>query len=180
MGQDQTLRLTAAVIRGACRQLQTMAHTSTASSVPDAVPRGPGWGPGECGLVRDRFSLCTQQLNWCAVDELSFLCLLSWAVLWDVSLDYCIIVLHVNRNPTRYRVITYNRSYLNLFATSSLDHSEALNDQGRRVKLEFKKICDETAPFWVAEDNVFFCLCEKGPFLNLKISCIINGLREEK
>ena len=34
-----------------------------------------------------------------------------------------------------------------LFATSSLDHSEALNDKGRRVKLEFKKCCDETAPF---------------------------------
>ena len=34
-----------------------------------------------------------------------------------------------------------------LFATSSVDHPEARNDQGRRVKLEFKKICDETAPF---------------------------------
>ena len=34
-----------------------------------------------------------------------------------------------------------------LFATSSLRHSEARNDQGRRVKLELKKICDETAPF---------------------------------
>ena len=34
-----------------------------------------------------------------------------------------------------------------MFATSSLDHSRDLNDQGRRVKLEFKKTCDETAPF---------------------------------
>ena len=29
--------------------------------------------PGECGLVSDRFSLCTQQLNWCTVDELSLI-----------------------------------------------------------------------------------------------------------
>ena len=28
-----------------------------------------------------------------------------------------------------------------------LHHSEARNDHGRRVTLEFKKICDETAPF---------------------------------
>ena len=34
-----------------------------------------------------------------------------------------------------------------LFATSSLDHSEAWNGQGRRVKLELKKFCHETAPF---------------------------------
>ena len=34
-----------------------------------------------------------------------------------------------------------------LFATAGLDNSEARNDQGRRVKLEFKKIWDETAPF---------------------------------
>ena len=34
-----------------------------------------------------------------------------------------------------------------LFATSSLDHSEARNDQGRRVKLELEKFCDETALF---------------------------------
>ena len=33
--------------------------------------RVPGRWPGECGLVRNRFSLCMQQLNWCAVDELS-------------------------------------------------------------------------------------------------------------
>ena len=36
------LRLTAAAVRGARRQLLTMAHTSTASCVPDAVPRVPG------------------------------------------------------------------------------------------------------------------------------------------
>ena len=29
-----------------------MAHTSTASSAPDAVPRVPGGRPDECGLVR--------------------------------------------------------------------------------------------------------------------------------
>ena len=34
-----------------------------------------------------------------------------------------------------------------LFATSSFYHSEAQNDQGRRVKLEFKRIRDKTAPF---------------------------------
>ena len=34
-----------------------------------------------------------------------------------------------------------------LFATSSLCHAEARNDQARRVKLELNKICDETAPF---------------------------------
>ena len=40
VGQDQTQ--TAAAARGARRQLPTMAHTSTASSAPDAVPRLPG------------------------------------------------------------------------------------------------------------------------------------------
>ena len=34
-----------------------------------------------------------------------------------------------------------------MFTTSSLYHTEARNDQGRRVKLELKKICDEIAPF---------------------------------
>ena len=40
-------------------------------------------------------------------------------------------------------------SDLNLFLQplASLDHSEARNDQGRRVKPEFKKSCDVTAPF---------------------------------
>ena len=92
-----------------------MAHTSTASSAPDAVPRVPGGGPGECGLVRDRFSLCTQQLNWCAVDESSLIvsCVITAAV-GRVILDYRIIVLHINPNPTRYQVITCNRSDLNL------------------------------------------------------------------
>ena len=65
--------LTAAAVRGPRRQLLTMAHTSTASSAPDAVPRVPGGGPGECGLVRGRFSLCTQQLTWCAVEKLSLI-----------------------------------------------------------------------------------------------------------
>ena len=40
-----------------------------------------------------------------------------------------------------------------------------------------KRICDETALFWVAEDHVFCAFDEKGPFLNLKKSCTINGLR---
>ena len=44
-------------------------------------------------------------------------------------------------------VVLVSVSFEPLFATSSLDHSEALDDQGRRVKLEFRKICDETAPF---------------------------------
>ena len=86
------LRLTAVAVRGARRQLLTMAHTSTASSAPDAVPRVPGCGPGECGLVRDRFSLCTQQLNWCAVDELSLIvpCVMSTAAVGRVILDYTV------------------------------------------------------------------------------------------
>ena len=37
--------------------------------------------------------------------------------------------------------------------TSSLCHSEARNDQGRRVKLEFEKICDLTA-----ESHEIMCL----------------------
>ena len=44
-------------------------------------------------------------------------------------------------------VVLVSVSFEPLFATSSLDHSEARNYQGRRVKLEVKKICDETAPF---------------------------------
>ena len=39
---------------------------------------------------------------------------MSAAAVGRVILDYCIIVLHVNPNPTRYQVITYNRSDLNL------------------------------------------------------------------
>ena len=40
------------------------------------------------------------------------------------------------------------RLYLNLcLQPRSLDLSEARNDHGCRVKLEFKKICDKTAPF---------------------------------
>ena len=38
--------------------------------------------------------------------------------------------------------------------SSSLYHSEVQNDQRRRVKLEFQKICDETAPFRVAYELV--------------------------
>ena len=44
-------------------------------------------------------------------------------------------------------VVLVSVSFEPLFATSSLDHSEARDDQGRCVKLEFKRICDETAPF---------------------------------
>ena len=90
--------------------------TSTASSAPNAVPRVPGWGPGECGLVRDRFSLCTQQLNWCALDESSLIVsyVMGTAAVGLVILDYCIIVLHLNPNHTRYQVITCSRSDLKL------------------------------------------------------------------
>ena len=73
-----------------------MAHTSTALSAPDAVPRVPGCGPGECGLVRDRFSLCTQQLKWCAVDESSLIVsyVMSTVAVGHVILDdKCTIVM---------------------------------------------------------------------------------------
>ena len=40
-------------------QLLTMAHIRRIVP-PDAIVRVPGCGPGECGLVRDRFSLCMQ------------------------------------------------------------------------------------------------------------------------
>ena len=41
-----------------------------------------------------------------------------------------------------------DRSDLNLCLQPLASYrSEAQNDQGRRVKLELKKICDETAPF---------------------------------
>ena len=44
--------------------------TSTASSLPDAVMRVPGEGPGESGLVRDRFfGLYMQHLRWCAASS---------------------------------------------------------------------------------------------------------------
>ena len=54
-----------------------------------------------------------------------------------ILLCIIVLVLHINPNPTRYQVITYQIRFEPLFATSSLDHSEARNDQGRRVKLEF-------------------------------------------
>ena len=56
-----------------------------------------------------------------------------------------------------------------LFATSSLDHSEARNDQGRHVKQELKKICDETAPLLDrTRRKCFFADCEKGPIFERK------------
>ena len=71
----------------------------------------------------------------------------------------------------------YNGSDLKLCLQSlALDHSEARNDQGRRVKQKFKKS--------VMNGSVlnrvrlcFFAYCEKGPFLNLKKSFKIKGLR---
>ena len=113
-------------------------------------------------------SVCVhQQLNWCALDELSFSCLMPCIntnyqklpfgsgddpdyamkvlLLWDV-LHYFIIVLHIK--------ILCSRSDLNLCLQPLASHhskasyySEAQNDQSRRVKQEFKKTCDETAPF---------------------------------
>ena len=70
------------------------------------------------------------------------------------------------------------------------DNSEPQNDQGsfwtsewsrkgRRVKRSLKK-SDETLRFGLyfeVSDYVFFAFCEKGPFLRLKKSCIINNLR---
>ena len=47
-----------------------------------------------------------------------------------------------------------------------------LNDQGRRVKLEFSKKCSVLSRIRLC----FVAFCEKGPFLNHKKSCIINGL----
>ena len=46
-----------------------------------------------CGLARDRFSLCTQQLKWWAVDELSLIVsyVMSTAAVGRVILDYCCI-----------------------------------------------------------------------------------------
>ena len=68
-----------------------------------------------------------------------------------------------------------------MFATSSLDHSEARNDHGRRVKQEFKNECDETANFWIAQDSVFFCFVWKGAFFNLQeILHNKRGLRRAK
>ena len=64
-----------AVLRGGRRQLLTMAHIHRI--VRPRCFTESSWlrGPGECGLVCDRFILCTQQLNWCAVGQLSFSCL---------------------------------------------------------------------------------------------------------
>ena len=44
-------------------------------------------------------------------------------------------------------VVLVSVSFEPLFATSSLDHSEARDDRSRHVKLEFKTICNEIAPF---------------------------------
>ena len=45
-----TCRLTAAAVRGPRRQLLTVAHTSTASSAPDAAPRVLAEGRPNVGL----------------------------------------------------------------------------------------------------------------------------------
>ena len=86
------LKLTAAAVQGARRQLLTMAHTFTATSTRDSAPRIPGRGPGECGLACDNFSLRMQQRNWCSLDELSFSCSSRVLLLLD-ELYHCIIVL---------------------------------------------------------------------------------------
>ena len=57
--------------------------------------------------------------------------------------------------------ILYNRSDSNLCLQSLASiilkyHSEARNGRGRRVKQDFKMICDETAPFRIA---YIFCFC---------------------
>ena len=53
-------------------------------------------------------SLCTQQLNWCAVKELSLIVsyVTSTAAVGRVILGYCKIVLLINPNPARYQVNT--------------------------------------------------------------------------
>ena len=47
-------------------------------------------------------------------------------------------------------VVLVSVSFEPLFGTSSLDHSEARDDQGRRVKQEFKNERGETALFCIA------------------------------
>ena len=65
-----------------------------------------------------------------------------------------------------------------MFATSSLDHSEARNDQGRRVKLEFKTIVKKLLRF-ESHNIMFLCLLRKGPIFEPKKSCATNGLRQK-
>ena len=76
VGQDQTQAHSSSSTKGSSTTPDHGSHIHSMSA-PDAIPRVPGAGPDECGLVRGRFSLCTQQLNWCAVDELSSSCLMS-------------------------------------------------------------------------------------------------------
>ena len=135
--------------------------TSTASSAPDAVLRVPGWGPIECGLVRDLFSLCTQQLQWFAADELSF----SW-----LCHEYCccgtcytsinnigVVVLHVS-----YQV--YSRWDLKL----CLQPLALIILKLGMIKVAVsnwssKKSVMELLRFESRNIYVFFCLLWKGP-----------------
>ena len=111
VGHDETLWLTAAAARGARRQLLTMAHTSTASSVPMPCRTEKSW------LRAGRVWACTRPLQSVhAAPELvcrgRVVVLVSYVVSTDslgrVILDYCscTILLHVCPNPSRYHVIT--------------------------------------------------------------------------
>ena len=132
------LRLTAAEVRRARRQLLTMAYIFTASSAPDAVPRVPGEGRASAGLCATA-SVCTRS-SWTGSPWTScrsrVLCLEYRCC--GTCLYYCIIVLHIN--PIMYHKQLRNRSDLNLCLPPLACHSEARNTQGRGVKLELKKI----------------------------------------
>ena len=89
----------------------------------------------ECRASVDLYatgSVCTQQLNWCAVDELSLSCLTSWVLLlWNELYYCCIIVLEI----LYFGIYLIDEIWTCLHLASY--HSEAQNDQGRRVKMEF-------------------------------------------
>ena len=67
------LRLPAAAVRGARRQLLTMTHTSTASSPPMPYQEFLAEGRASVGLYSTA-SVCARS-SQCALDELSFSCL---------------------------------------------------------------------------------------------------------
>ena len=74
-------------------------------------------------------------------------------------------------------IILYtDRSDLNLcLQPVDLDHSEARNDRGRRVKLEFKTYVMKLLRF-ESHNIMFLCLFRKGPIFEPKNSCTTNGL----
>ena len=87
VGQDQTQAHSSCTVRGASRQLLGPDDGSHIHRIvrPRCRTESPWLRAGQVWACTRPLQSCTQQLNWCAVDELSFSCLSSSVLLlWGV------------------------------------------------------------------------------------------------